>query len=297
VLKGYLEPVIWQKHEVMADCKIYARETEVLQSLSRIKFLMPKVYIYETDPIYLGYPFVIMEKIEELPTYTITPESMANVLTKIHRLDVAALGIKECSLPKDCSEYAVNWGVRFRLLLHSDKNLCRVSKVFELATRWVKDNAPIVKCSRYSLIHGDFHNGNVLFTKNSGVKIIDWEKVEIGDAAFDVAYAYHMFILLGDPRKKIICKTQAKRFVQEYIKRTEGDINKSLEFYKVLTSLAIALTVTSRASSPLIAYRSYGLFNGFKEFFLLHFPVKNSRVSELSFNAKIVRYFEGILVN
>lgn len=45
----------------------------------------------------------------------------------------------------------------------------------------------------YSPIHGDFHPGNVLFSKGSVRAVIDWDFSRLGDLLFDLAYARLMF--------------------------------------------------------------------------------------------------------
>jgi len=291
VLKGYLDnDTIWHMNEMSGDNQCSAREFEILQKLNQINFPVPKVYIYERNPVHLGYPFIVMEKLNVLADSYDRPDLIASVLRQIHTLNLDTLQIKSVEFPKDCTGFAMLWASRFNSLLDSNKNFERISKYFRVAARWVENNAKNAKCPSFSLIHGDFHGGNVLLTKNSGLKIIDWEEMAIGDPAFDVAYAYHMFTLTGNPKKQSLLARNAERFVQEYLKH-DPDIAQRLEFYKVVTSLSQALVATSWAINPLVAYRHYG-YKAVREFLVLYSHLNVKKLCELSFSAKIVHYFE-----
>lgn len=59
--------------------------------------------------------------------------------------------------------------------------------VFELAFKWLSDNAP--KSPRITLVHGDFRNGNLMITPEVGVAaVLDWELAHLGDPMEDLGW-------------------------------------------------------------------------------------------------------------
>lgn len=59
--------------------------------------------------------------------------------------------------------------------------------VFELAFKWLSDNAP--KNPRITLVHGDFRNGNLMITPEVGVSaVLDWELAHFGDPMEDLGW-------------------------------------------------------------------------------------------------------------
>lgn len=67
------------------------------------------------------------------------------------------------------------------------RNVGSERPIFEAAFRWLKDRAPKVEAPLF--LHGDFRNGNIMFSPETGVAaILDWELAHIGDAAEDLAW-------------------------------------------------------------------------------------------------------------
>lgn len=59
--------------------------------------------------------------------------------------------------------------------------------VFEVAFRWLRQNAP-AELAQYRLVHGDFRNGNMIFGGDGVRAVLDWEVAHIGDPAEDLAW-------------------------------------------------------------------------------------------------------------
>lgn len=59
--------------------------------------------------------------------------------------------------------------------------------VFELAFRWLRENAP-AELAQPRLIHGDFRNGNMIVGSEGVRAVLDWEVAHIGDPAEDLAW-------------------------------------------------------------------------------------------------------------
>ncbi|HEX7776465.1 MAG TPA: phosphotransferase family protein [Parvibaculum sp.] len=59
--------------------------------------------------------------------------------------------------------------------------------VFELAFRWLKDNAPL-DSTALTLVHGDFRNGNLMIGPDGLRAVLDWEIAHIGDPMADLSW-------------------------------------------------------------------------------------------------------------
>jgi len=58
--------------------------------------------------------------------------------------------------------------------------------VFELAFRWLEDNAP--QLDHPCLVHGDFRNGNFIVDDSGIVAVLDWEAAHFGDPLEDLGW-------------------------------------------------------------------------------------------------------------
>lgn len=59
--------------------------------------------------------------------------------------------------------------------------------VFELAFRWLRDNAP-PDTTKLTLVHGDFRNGNLMIGPDGIRAVLDWEIAHIGDPMADLSW-------------------------------------------------------------------------------------------------------------
>ncbi len=59
--------------------------------------------------------------------------------------------------------------------------------VFELAFRWLRDNAP-PDSTALTLVHGDFRNGNLMIGPDGVRAVLDWEISHVGDPMADLSW-------------------------------------------------------------------------------------------------------------
>lgn len=59
--------------------------------------------------------------------------------------------------------------------------------VFDLAFRWLKDNAP-PDSTELTLVHGDFRNGNLMIGPDGIRAVLDWEITHVGDPMADLSW-------------------------------------------------------------------------------------------------------------
>ena len=239
------------------DLRMCVREWQALRSLERVGFAVPKAYLNELDSRILGYPFLIMAK-----TVSIKKNSSdyldryAASLADLHNIAIGKLELENLKPPKDDHAFARRWPIHFKHVLNIEtKHSAQHKRDFDFTIRWLESNVSNNFCPKYSLIHGDSHPGNALLTKDSKITLIDWDSVDIGDPAFDVANAYHTIKFFNNPKDPDSAEQIAERFISEYLKKFKGDIRSRLKFYQVVTMLGYSIAYSSGLSSPMMAYK------------------------------------------
>jgi aminoglycoside phosphotransferase (APT) family kinase protein len=240
------------------DRRRYFREFQVLQSLEAVNFLAPKAYLCEVNPSFLGYPFIIMSKEKAIQENGVHLHSFASALAQLHNLEAKNLRIESLKFPKSDISFAVERCICLRQYMAETRHYRHLRKVFDYAIKWLESNANECKCSRYCLVHGEYHPGHTLITTDNKLEVIDWESAQIGDPAFDVGYAYHMIKLMNSETHSNNGKGLAERFISEYSHEFRGDIYQNLEFYKIVGLLGVAEVVSSYVSCPVEAYKRFG---------------------------------------
>jgi aminoglycoside phosphotransferase (APT) family kinase protein len=260
VLKGYTQNVgLWFKtYHPEEDVRQYVREFQTLKNLERVGFPVPSVYLCESDPFFLGFPFVIMHKEKIIQENINNLDRFAATLAHLHNLEVEELEIKSLRFPRDSYAFAKTRIICLKQFLNETRHYRSVKRDFNYALHWLESNLAENNCTEYCLIHGEYHPGHTLMTDSKTLKVIDWEMVEIGDPAFDVGYAYHMVRLMRDKKNPNLGERAAERFVSEYTKISRRDVRRRLEFYKVVALLGVAVVVSSWISNPLEAYNCFG---------------------------------------
>lgn len=97
-------------------------------------------------------------------------------LARIHAIDPAAFPALKTFTP---IELVDQWRDAYRTTAIR-------RPVFELAFRWLTDNAP--PPSRMALVHGDFRNGNLMIGEDGIRAVLDWELAHIGDPMEDLGW-------------------------------------------------------------------------------------------------------------
>ena len=258
ILKDYSGKAgLWSKiHHPDEDNRPYVKEYQTLKSLESVDFPVPKVYICEADPVFLGHPFLIMGY-EKVVNKNVSMTCFAAILARLHNLNVKQLEIKSLRFPEENVEFAKERQSSLKQYLSETRHYRDLKKDFDYAIDWLESKTADNSCPQYCLIHGEYHPGHVLVTVGNGLKVIDWESVQIGDPAFDVGYAYHIIKMINNNNSNS-GEVVAQRFVSEYSKNFHGDVHQRLDFYKVIGILGVAVVVSSWISNPLEAYRGFG---------------------------------------
>ena len=99
------------------------------------------------------------------------------ILARLHKADMSKLPELRTSAARDeIEQYAKTY-----------KTHDHPHPVFDLAIRWLRDNAPSTD-TKLTLVHGDFRNGNLMIDPDGVRAVLDWELAHIGDPMEDLAW-------------------------------------------------------------------------------------------------------------
>jgi aminoglycoside phosphotransferase (APT) family kinase protein len=162
------------------------RQARIMSALGAAGLPAPRILASNEQPDLDGRPFVVMEKVAgvriEETVKTIAPrtllESSFATIRAVHALPAEATGLagEEPFGPK---EEVSRWQA---LRARAPEDL--VARGGELEARLLRA-LPAPRPPR--LVHGDYHLGNLLFSGERVVAILDWEIAELGQPALDEA--------------------------------------------------------------------------------------------------------------
>lgn len=171
-----------------------ADEFPILNALAAAGLPVPRALGAEKDPRFLGYPFIIVERVEGQSATQVAGQSpelgrrvciqLAQVLGRLHSLDPSAVGLAPSRNPVACvSDYVRSW----HELWH--RRSTDHSEMVEAGFAWLQAHIP-QNVQRLALIHGDARPDNMLATADGRVTaLLDWEFIHVGDPVEDLLYA------------------------------------------------------------------------------------------------------------
>ena len=151
-------------------------------------------------------------------------KQLAQIVSKIHRFDVRKL-----KLPIRSRNFEVD-----EILDYRDKfrRFVKDKKFFEMYNESIenikKEYALFSKKKRRTLNHSDVQVGNILITK-SGIKLIDWEFMYLGDPVREIAY---IFVDFG----RIFTEGEKQIFYKNYLKVDEN-FKEDIKIYEKIRYL------------------------------------------------------------
>ena len=161
------------------------RQGRIMAALHAAGLPAPAIPLLTDDPVVDGRPFVLMEAVEgtriEMAGVEQKPLDIAGsavrVLKKLHALPIAGTGIGD-EPPVGLQAEMLRW---LWLMERAPKELTTRAADLGglLAARIPAERDP-------TLVHGDYHYGNMLFKGAEVVAILDWEIAEIGQPLLDL---------------------------------------------------------------------------------------------------------------
>jgi aminoglycoside phosphotransferase (APT) family kinase protein len=155
------------------------RQGRIMSALHEAGLPTPAVPFICSDPIVDGRPFILMERVagERIEKLREFPTSSVDVLKRMQSLPPERTGIgDEESVPLQVE--MMRWAM---LMQRAPEELTvRAGELGGLLAAQV----PVER--RPTLVHGDYHPGNMLFRDNKVVAVLDWEIAEIGQPLLDL---------------------------------------------------------------------------------------------------------------
>jgi aminoglycoside phosphotransferase (APT) family kinase protein len=248
----------------------FAEQFRLLGILADTQIPVPHVHWQEPDPAVLGAPFYVMSRIDgevptDMPPYhtggwltEVTPVEReriwwagVRVLTQIHALDVAGLGLEFV----DQSGYGPT-GLRQRLAYYEhflDWAYEGSVPVAEAALAWLHKHRP-AEDREPVLLWGDSRIGNIIYDSGRAAAVLDWEMATLGQAEEDLAW----FLLLdrhhseGCGVARLSGFPDAEATIDRYQQIT-GQTLAHMDYYEVLSAMKFAV-VMARIGQLFIYY-------------------------------------------
>ena len=163
-----------------------ARQGRIMAALNGRGLPVPAIPAVSAEPVVDGRPFVLMEAVDgeriELVAAREKPLEIAasavEVLHRLHAVPVAATGIGE-EEPMPLTGEMMRWAW---LMERAAPDL--TARAAELGGL-LAEKVPVERSP--TLVHGDYHMGNLLFRGPSVVAVLDWEIAQIGQPLLDLA--------------------------------------------------------------------------------------------------------------
>ncbi len=167
----------------------------LLQAAAAAGVCVPPVLWCEDDPQVLGAPGFVMEFVagetlgrrllrdeEYAPARAALPGELARALARIHAIDPGAVPF--LARPAEGESPAGAELARYEQIYRAITP--DAHPALELAFRWLAARPP--EPARWTVVHGDFRIGNVIFGPEGLRTVLDWELAHVGDPMEDLGW-------------------------------------------------------------------------------------------------------------
>jgi aminoglycoside phosphotransferase (APT) family kinase protein len=221
------------------------REFDALQRLRRGHFPVPEPVHLESSAAPLGRPFILIERVSgaalwplifrdpELPRSQALLRHFCGLMARLHALDWRSL--VDDPTQDDCSSdpyLYINRELAFVRSLAKGRG----QGAYTPGMAWIEAHRFEAACRQGSIIHWDFHPGNVLLRPDDTMVVIDWTQGTISDARFDLAWT---LVLLGSTEGE----RWRKIILREYEQALGSEV-QSLDYFLAYACLRRLFSVT-----------------------------------------------------
>ncbi|HSO67955.1 MAG TPA: phosphotransferase family protein [Desulfatirhabdiaceae bacterium] len=195
-----------------------SREYRILKALKPVFPYCPEPLAYSEDPVIMGCPFYVMERIQGIILRKRLPKGMSLTPTQVerlfetavethhalHSLDYHQIGLENFGKPEGYVRRQIEgWSDRYRLARTPD------APDFESVMTWLSDHQPgdsPLPC----VIHNDFKFDNIVLDSRNPLALIgvlDWEMATIGDPLMDLGSSLGYWVEKNDPQEMQAMRT------------------------------------------------------------------------------------------
>mgnify|MGYP000850339277 FL=1 len=230
------------------------REYRVMRALRDTGVPVAEMFALCTDPAIIGTSFYVMEHVEGRIFFdvrlqdvsredrVVMYEQLADVLAKIHAVDVDAVGLSDYGKAGQYVERQVaRWTQQYRA------TETEVIEPMEKLLAYLPANVPAD--DRTTLSHGDYRLDNLIFhpTEPRVLAVIDWELSTLGHPLADLAYTCMLYDvampkiggLLGVDFAATGIPTE-KEFVARYLATAGGEPSPDWSYFKAFSLFRLA---------------------------------------------------------
>ena len=226
-----------------------SREYAGMNKLHAMRYPVPQVFLHEEANSPFDNPFIIMEKIEGDNFWVVLNESspverqqlltlFCEKFVQLHQLDWRPFTDNPNRYELDDSFVTINdiLGEYRGYLEHFQQ------PGFASCLDWVDKRKGSIPCYRPSVVHMDFHAGNVLYINVNDIPeltIIDWTGITVSDYRLDLAWTILLMGNYGNPEYRNIILREYSRFAGQPIEHIE--LFDVLAYVRRLLSMVVLL--------------------------------------------------------
>ncbi|HVP30277.1 MAG TPA: phosphotransferase [Myxococcota bacterium] len=171
------------------------REFRVISALSKTDVPVAKAVVLCEDDAVIGTPFYVMAHVEgrifrdptlpglEPAERAAIYDAMNDVLARLHKVDVAAVGLSDYGKPGNYfARQLSRWTRQYALAKTTDV------PAMDALIEWLPKHMPVD--DETTLVHGDYRLENMIFhpTEPRVLAVLDWELSTLGHPLADLAY-------------------------------------------------------------------------------------------------------------
>lgn len=192
-----------------------------IPAVAMLKTKSGDIFVTDETEVYTLYPFI---EAENSSNYSGNDyKTMGEMLGKIHIVgsgDISSVpDLKQFKRPAD--ETIMERLKNYREEIKNKNNQDEMDKIFSEYIDFKLVTAPKIKyvdLTNDTLIHGDYHPGNLLMDKQSReiIGVCDWEKAEFGPRAYELARSL-LYVCFGDGYKLNKALIDLKIFLKGYL--------------------------------------------------------------------------------
>jgi aminoglycoside phosphotransferase (APT) family kinase protein len=236
-IKGMEKPLVLRLFPGFYHDEKAEREAMIQNMLNERGLPTPKAHLSTKDKTLLGGCFLVMDYIEG-----ITPDSLkeleilgltARTQAKLHQIDGKPVSEAILALGHSAESYSIE-GKIYWLLRRAEK-YPQLEELFQ----WIVDNKPRLP-EKVSVVHGDFHPGNMILKDGEVIAILDWSGFMVGDPMAGLGWTLALYISNAKhdfPSERFNQLIQG--YVEEYMKISP--VNRDILEYFITFRLAMAL--------------------------------------------------------